>query len=89
MLADVLRGSSSKKLLSAELNLVVEYGKLVAIKREDIIVIIEWLIANKYILQTKGPYPVLHPTYEGTHYSDTITPGKLKKLLEELNKQLK
>lgn len=89
MLADVLRGSSSKKLLSAELNLVAEYGKLVAIKREDIIVIIEWLIANKYILQTKGPYPVLHPTYEGTHYSDTITLGKLKKLLEELNKQLK
>lgn len=85
MLADVLRGSSSKKLLSAELNLVEEYGKLTIFKRDDVIAIIEWLIANKYILQTKGPYPVLHPTYEGLHYSDTITPGKLKKLLEILN----
>ena len=87
MLADVLRGSSNKKLLSAELNLVAEYGKLASFRRDDVIVIIEWLIANKYILQTKGLYPVLHPTYEGTHYSDTITSGKLKKLLEELNKQ--
>lgn len=85
MLADVLRGSANQKLLSAKLNLVAEYGKLRSFEREDIIAIIEWLIANKYILQTKGLYPVLHPTYEGLHYSETITPGKLKKLYELLN----
>ena len=45
---------------------------------------IEWLIENHFVLQTKGLYPVLHPTYEGTHYSETITEGMLKKLKRKL-----
>jgi len=29
-------------------------------------------------------YPVLHPTYEGIHYSETITEGKIKKLAKSI-----
>ena len=58
-----------------------EYNALHKVDREDLITIIEWLIENKFILQTKGKYPVLHPTYEGMHYSETMTQNKLKKIL--------
>ncbi len=33
------------------------------------------------MLQTKGKYQVLYSTYEGFHYSETITNKKLKQLL--------
>ena len=46
--------------------------------------VIEWMILEHYILQTKGKYPVLHSTYEGLHYSENITDGKLKKLKKYL-----
>jgi len=52
--------------------------------REDLSVIVEWLIENHYILQTKGQYPVLHQTYNGNHYNETITKGQLTKLLDTL-----
>lgn len=38
------------------------------------------IIAEHYILQTKGKYPVLHSTSEGLLYSDSITEDKLNKL---------
>ena len=79
-LTDVLRGSSSKKILNAGLDSVAEYGKLSLISREDVTAIIGWLIENKYILQTKSQYPVLHPTYNGIHYNEVITRGQLIKL---------
>ena len=64
------------------------YGKLKIVRRDDLITIIEWLIENHFILKTKHPtYPVLHPTYEGMHYDETITANKLKKLFERLNSQ--
>lgn len=84
VLVDVLRGSQSKRVKEAHLDEIQEYGVLQAVKREDITLMIEWLIENHFILQTKGPYPVLHPTYDGIHYDETITPQKLKKLLEYL-----
>lgn len=90
MLTDVLRGSSSKKLLDRNLNNTSLYGSLSHISREDIIFIVEWLIKNECILQTKGLYPVLHPTYEGRHYNETITRNKLiklKQLLEQDDKE--
>ena len=87
MLTDVLRGANSKKIISSGLNNIAEYGKLKNISREDLILIIEWLIENHFILKTKHPtYPVLHPTYDGTHYSETMTNGKLKKLYDALMK---
>ncbi len=86
VLADVLRGAKSKRIAEAELNSLPEYGKLGIVNRDDLIIIIEWLIENHFILKTKHPtYPVLHPTYEGNHYNETITVNKLNKLLETLN----
>ncbi|RHP31176.1 hypothetical protein DWZ56_16490 [Lachnotalea sp. AF33-28] len=41
---------------------------------------IDWLIENKYILKTKGQYPVLHPTYSGMHYNEKMTLDQLKQL---------
>ena len=43
------------------------------------------MIDKHLMLKTKHPqYPVLHPTYEGIHFSETITPD----LLEDLKNQL-
>lgn len=87
MLTDVLRGANSKKIISSGFNSVAEYGKLKNISREDLIAIIEWLIENHFILKTKHPtYPVLHPTYDGTHYNETMTTVKIKKLYDTLMK---
>ena len=80
-----MRGSENKRIKSDKLDLISGYGKLAHLKRERVIAIIEWLIDRKYILQTKGPYPVLHPTYEGTHYSESITAGKVRSLSKNLD----
>lgn len=80
ILTDVLRGAHSQKIANAQLNTVEEYGALQKIPREAVISIIEWLISNGFILQTKSNYPVLHPTYNGMHYAETITKENLKKL---------
>ena len=80
ILIDVLRGAKSKRILDATLDRLDEYGSLKEIQREHLIVIVEWLIDNHFILQTKGQYPVLHTTYESTHYDEIITPQLLKKL---------
>ena len=85
ILADVLRGANSKRITDAKLDELPEYGKLKRVRRDNLITIIEWLIENHFILKTKHPtYPVLHPTYEGMHYDETITANKLKKLFERL-----
>lgn len=86
ILADVLRGANSKRIADADLDKLPEYGRLKKIHRDDVILVIEWLIENHFILKTKHPtYPVLHPTYEGMHYEETITANKLKKLYERIN----
>ena len=79
-LMDVLRGAQSKKLLSAGLDSVAEYGMLKYLSRDDLGVILDWLIENKFILKTKGQYPVLHPTYISMHFDESVTAGMLKKL---------
>ena len=84
-LVDILRGSKSQKIQSAGLNNLDGYGKLSDIKREDVEFLVEWLIENGYILKTKGLYPVLHPTYNGTHYRELITRQKLQALKRKLD----
>lgn len=84
MLVDVLRGSQNKKIRSDGLDQIDGYGKLSEIKRDDVEFIVEWLIENGYILKTKGMYPVLHPTYNGEHYSEVITRQKLLALKKKL-----
>lgn len=83
-LVDILRGSRSQKIKEGHLDQIPEYASLQGVSREDLTLMIEWLIENHFILQTRGPYPVLHPTYDGMHYDEKITQVKLKKLLEYL-----
>ena len=87
VLTDILRGANSQKIKSAELDRIPEYGTLKHIRREILVNIIDWLIEQKFILKTKGTYPVLHPTYDGMHYAETMTNAKLKKLQVYLMEQ--
>lgn len=90
MLADILRGSQNKRILKAKLNEISEYGKLKLFSKNEVIILIAWLLDNKYAHKTKGSYPVLHPTYEGTNYNETLTAAKvrkLKKMLEEADSE--
>ena len=84
MLLDVLRGSDTKRLLEAELNLVPEYGTLAEIPRETLFEIIVWMLDHHFMLKTKGQYPVLHPTADGKSYHKTITTAKLNTLKRRL-----
>lgn len=84
MLVDILRGSKSNKIQSAGLDMLDGYGKLSGVKREDVEFLVEWLIENGFILKTKGMYPVLHPTYNGNHYSEIITRQKLQALKRKM-----
>ena len=59
---------------------IPEFAALTDMPYETIKAIMEWMISEHLILKTKGKYPVLHSTYEGLHYSEVITEGKLKKL---------
>ena len=77
-LCEVLHGNTKQKLSKAGLDNVPEYGLYSDVTFEDLRGVVEWLINEHYILQTKGQYPVLHSTYEGLHYAETITSGKLK-----------
>lgn len=80
VLLGVLRGQQSKKIYDYDLNLCMEYGALKQVAGNDVRAVIEWLIANHYMLRTKGNYPVLHQTYGGIHYEETITAAELKRL---------
>ena len=87
ILVDVLRGATSQRIIERKLNNVSGYGCLKYIQREDVMVIVEWLIKNHYILQTKGQYPVLHSTYDGLHYAEKITNEQLNDLKNNLTKR--
>lgn len=89
MLTDVLVGNTSKRLLDNKLNTVPQFGKINYASRDEIYAIIEWLIDNKFILKTKGQYPVLHPTYNGMHYDEKMTLKQLKQLKRYLEQQTK
>ncbi len=86
ILADVLRGSENAKIKMWKLNSIKMYGSLAELSRTELICIIEWMIQQKYIHQTKGLYPVLHPTYEGLHYDETISVAKVRALLIKIDK---
>ncbi len=85
VLTDVLRGSESKRIKNAGLDRLSTYGSLSSLSREYVQTVIEWMIGEHYILRTRGPYPVLHPTYEGRHYSETVTAAKLRSLAKKLD----
>lgn len=82
-LIDALRGEPTKEKYLSSLD---AFGQLKDINEEDLDFIVGWLIDKKFILKTKENYPVLHPTYNGVHYGETMKKSMLldlKKRLEE------
>lgn len=77
-------GAENKRIKDNKLDKIPEYGVFKDLSIEIIRAIIEWMLSEHYMLQTKEQYPVLHSTYEGLHYSESITEGKLKKLKKYL-----
>ncbi len=88
MLVDVLHGTENKRIFDNMLDKIPEFGSYKEMPRETIQSIVEWMIKEHYILKTKEKYPVLHPTYEGLHYSETVTKGMLKKLKKYLEEEV-
>ncbi len=84
ILIGVLRGSNSEKVIKYCLDTVDEYESLDYLSREEVNAVIFWLIEKKYILQTKGKYPVLHITDTGLAYKEHLTPRNMKSLMVAL-----
>ena len=84
VLAGVLRGSESQKVIKYELNKIPEYNSLNFLNRKELTFIIYWLIEHHFFVKTKGKYSVLHITNEGLNYKNILSPRKVKKLVEKL-----
>lgn len=84
ILTSVLRGSTSERVTKYCLDTVDEYKRLDYLSREEVNAVIYWLIEKKYILQTKGKYPVLHITDMGLTYKEHLTPRNMKSLIVAL-----
>lgn len=87
VLLNVLRGSSNQQVSNYKLQNTSLYGKLADVSREDLETIVDWLIANRYLRQRDGKYPVLHLTHEGIHYPDALTNTQLRNLARTLKKE--
>ena len=88
ILADVLTGSVQKKEKAAGLEKAEGFGSLTALDRREILYIIDYLIKKEYIRKTNGLRPVLHPTYKGIHYEETLRRRQvlwLRRNLQQLN----
>ena len=88
ILTDVLCGTESEKVVKNNLGQIPEFRALGELPYDTVQAVIEWMITQHYILKTKERYPVLHSTYEGLHYSETITKGKLQKLKKYLEEDV-
>ena len=85
-LVRVLRGSRrSERIRKYNLDAVAEYNSMSYLSREEMTAVIYWLIDKKYILQTKGKYPVLHITHMGLTYKEHLTPRNMKSLVDVLD----
>jgi Superfamily I DNA and RNA helicases len=84
VLIDILRGNEPLQVKDISLMQVEGFGKLKTVDRGDLEFIVDWLIEKKFVLETKERYPVLHPTYNGIHYGETMK----KSLLIDLRKRL-
>lgn len=84
VLIDVLRGSRSQRVQQKELYKLEQFGALISFSRVDLEAVVEWMLDMHFLLKTKGQYPVLHPTYEGMHYNETLTYSALLKLYKRL-----
>ena len=88
VLTDILIGTESEKVVKNNLGQIPEFRALSDMSYDTVQATIEWMIMQHLILKTKGRYPVLHPTYDGLHYSEFITESKLKKLKQYLEEDI-
>ena len=88
VLSDILSGVESEKVVKNNLGQIPEFRELSDMSYDTIQATIEWMITQHLILKTKERYPVLHSTYDGLHYSEFITEGKLKKLKKYLEEDV-
>lgn len=88
ILTEVLKGTDNQRIFAHELDKVPEFAVLKDMPYETIRAVIEWMLSEHLILKTKEKYPVLHSTYEGLHYSEIITKGKLQKLKKYLEEEV-
>jgi len=88
VLTDVLYGTESEKVVKNNLSRIPEFKALSDLSYDVIQATIEWMINEHLMLKTKERYPVLHSTYDGLHYSEYITEGKLKKLKKYLEEDV-
>ena len=88
VLSDILSGTESEKVVKNNLGQIPEFRELSDMSYDTIQATIEWMITQHLILKTKERYPVLHSTYDGLHYSEFITEGKLKKLKKYLEEDV-
>ena len=88
MLLDVLKGETTERIVKNKLNEVEGYGSLVEVDREELSIGIDWMLGEHMILRTKENYPVLHPTYEGMYYNETLAAKRLQKLKERLENEV-
>lgn len=87
VLLNVLRGSSNPQVSKYKLENTSLYGKLTDVSQEDLEIMVEWLIANKYLRRRDGKYPVLYLTHVGIHFPDSLTNAQLKNLARTLKKE--
>jgi len=88
VLTDILYGTESEKIVKNNLGQIPEFRTLSDMSYDTIEATIEWMITQHLILKTKERYPVLHSTYDGLHYSEFITEGKLRKLKQYLEEDV-
>ncbi len=88
VLTDILIGIESEKVVKNNLGQIPEFRALDDMSYDMVQATIEWMITQHLILKTKERYPVLHSTYDGLHYSEYVTEGKLKKLKQYLEEDV-
>ena len=79
-----LHGDPEIDTINKELKTAPEYGTLSALEYDDIRAIVQWMLDNHYLHQTNEKYAKLHPTFDGNHYTETITKRKLESLKKYL-----
>lgn len=80
VLRDTLQGQKTQTIQDAGFDSISEFGSLSFMKTAQISAVIQWLIDNHFMIQTKGKFSKLHVTYEGNHLEESLTPLKLKHL---------
>lgn len=83
---NVLRGINSDLVVKRKLNNIEGYSSLNYLSREEIILIINYLLNKHYMLRTRGHNPVLHLTNLGYNYKDYLSfkdLNNIKNILED------